>query len=136
MNIAGGAYCFHSQIIRRCLAGGEPQCFILLRSTGSTPVDLASLCVHKKPCPLRKDRLRPMARHIATIMCWKSCLIEANGSCKRFPRIIVNVAITCNKINQLHVNSTKFFIFYLEKSKIDLYFVPRDTSIYFYIFYM
>lgn len=23
MNIAGAVYCFHSQIIRRCLAGGE-----------------------------------------------------------------------------------------------------------------
>lgn len=108
MNIAGGAYCFHSQIIRRCLAGGEPQCFILLRSTGSTSVDLAGLCVRRKPCPLRKDRLRSMARHIAAIMCRKSCLIEPNGRCKGFPRIIVNVAVVRNKINQLHVASIKF----------------------------
>lgn len=110
MNIAGGAYCFHSQIIRRCLAGSEPQCFILLRSTGSTLVDLAGLCERKKPCPFSKDRLRPMARRIAAIMCRKSCLIEPNGRCKGFSRIIVNVAVACNKINQLHVNSTKFLL--------------------------
>lgn len=49
MNIAGGAYCFHSQIIRRCLAGGAAQCFILLRSTGSTLERLCSGFLHLLP---------------------------------------------------------------------------------------
>lgn len=49
MNIAGGAYCFHSQIIRRCLAGGAVQCFILLRSTGSTLERLCSGFLHLLP---------------------------------------------------------------------------------------
>lgn len=55
MNIVGGAYCFHSQIIRRCLAGGAPQCFILLRSTGSTLEDLAELCARKN-CRILPER--------------------------------------------------------------------------------
>lgn len=66
------------------------------------------LCARKKPCPLRKDRFRPMARRIAAIMYRKSCLIEANSRCKGFPRIIVNVVVARNKINQLYVNFTKF----------------------------
>lgn len=49
MNIAGGAYCFHSQIIRRCLAGGAPQCFILHRSTASTFERLRSASLHLSP---------------------------------------------------------------------------------------
>lgn len=74
-----------------------------------------------------------MARHIAAIMCRKSCLIEQNGRCKGFPRIIVNVAVARNKINQLHVN--EFFILQLKKSEIGLYFV-FDTLIYFCILHV
>lgn len=59
-----------------------------------------------------KHRLRPMARYIVVITGRKSRLIDPNGRCKGCPRIIVNVAVVCNKINYSHCN---IFILYLKK---------------------
>lgn len=77
-----------------------------------------------------------MARHIATITYRKSCLIEPNGRCKGFSRMIVNVAVLRDKINQLHTRTDnththKLQIFYLSLEKINLLLLYFDILIYF-----
>lgn len=90
------------------------------------------VCAREAVSSPKEPSSRPMARHIVAIMCRKSCLIEANGRCKGFPRIIVNVAVACNKINQLHVDSTQF-LSSTWKSVKSTYTLYPDTLVYFRI---